>query len=391
MKLKKIALLTLSLIVSLILLELGLRFVVPHLINLAYTNTIYDDKLGHRINKSLYGIDENGFRNPKILEQVDIAVLGDSHTYGVNASLENSWPQQLAKMANSSVYNFGVNGYGGLQYDYLMEEAINLRPKHIIIGLYLANDLYDVCKLINKLRYWQVRLKELGYKVEDCIPSSNSSSILKQTLSKLHLRQPLSKLHLSSLSAYSFRKIYKRLYLRDTIDIKEDTFLTITNNKRIASLKRNMDIGRERIRLGFEITKDIIEDSNRKANLNNTEFSVVFIPSKERVFFDYLNERGYQLPIYYNELVDNEVKLIEMFSNSFKKQGIKFVDAKPYVEKQIYNSKPVYKPSDAHPLRAGYKAYATAAFDCIIKENKSTYEQYCNKGPTERRAFVEEE
>jgi len=83
MKFKKTALFTLSIIISLVLLELGLRFVLPLVIDLSYTNKVYDEKLGHRVNKSLSGIDENGFRNSKILEQADIAVLGDSHTYGV--------------------------------------------------------------------------------------------------------------------------------------------------------------------------------------------------------------------------------------------------------------------------------------------------------------------
>lgn len=381
MKFKKTALFTLSIIISLVLLELGLRFVLPLVIDLSYTNKIYDEKLGHRVNKSLSGIDENGFRNSKILEQADIAVLGDSHTYGVNASLEESWPQQVAEMANMSVYNFGVGNYGSLQYDYLMGEAINLRPKHIIIGLYFANDLNDVCELINERQYWQVRLKELGYSIEDCIDSSNLSSILKNALSKLHL---------SLLTTRGFKKIYERLNLSDSIKIIEDEFFTIINNKRIASHKRMMDMERKRIRLGFKITKDILEDSNRKANLNNTEFGVVFIPSKERVFFDYLTEKGYQLPADYNELVDNEVKLIEMFSNSFKEQGIKFVDAKPYVEELIYKSKPLYPLSDnGHPFAIGYNAYARAVFDCIIKENID--KEYCNKAPSVRERFADED
>ncbi len=381
MKFKKTALFTLSIIISLVLLELGLRFVLPLAIDLSHTNKIYDEKLGHRVNKSLSGIDENGFRNSEILEQADIAALGDSHTYGVNASLEESWPQQVAEMANMSVYNFGVGNYGSLQYDYLMEEAINLRPKHIIIGLYLANDLNDVCKLINERQYWQIRLKELGYSIEDCNNSSNLSSILKNTLSKLHL---------SLLTTRGFKKVYEWLNLGDSINIKEDEFSTTIKNKRIASHKRTMDMERERIRLGFKITKNIIENSNRKANLNNTEFGVVFIPSKERVFFDYLTKRGYQLPADYNELVDNEVKLIEMFSNSFKEQGIKFVDAKPYVEEQIYKSKPLYPLSDnGHPFAIGHNAYARAVFDCIIKENID--EESCNKVPTVRGEFTDED
>jgi len=370
MKFKKLALITFSLIVSLILLELGLRFVVPLLINLPYRNKIYDDKLGHTVNKSLSGIDENGFGNPEILEQADIVVLGDSHTYGIHVNSEQSWPQQLAKMANMTVYNFGVGGYGSLQYYYLMEEALKLKPKHIMIGLYLANDLNDVCKLISKMQYWQVRLEELGYNVETCFKSYKKPSILKQMISNQHL---------SLLTVYGLKKIYKWSNFGGAVNIREETFSTIIKNKRIASNKSKMDLERESIHLGFEITKDILKVFNRKANLDNIEFSVVIIPSKERVFFDYLTERGYQLPNNYSEMVDNEIKLVDMFSYFFNEQGIKFVDAKPYVEQQIYKSKPVYPPSsNGHPVGIGYHAYATAAFNCIFTENKNTDGKYCN-------------
>ena len=50
---------------------------------------------------SLRDIDENGFRNPKLFEEVDIVTVGDSFTYGNNVSSEKSWPQQLPSQLTS--------------------------------------------------------------------------------------------------------------------------------------------------------------------------------------------------------------------------------------------------------------------------------------------------
>lgn len=380
MKFKNIALIIFSLLTTLILAEVVLKLLTPTLINSSLTNQIYDDKLGYKMNQSLIGIDENGFRNPKSIKQAEIVVLGDSHTYGHNVNSEDSWPNQLANMANMTVYNFGMVGYGSLQYYYLIDEAIKLKPKHIIIGLYLANDLNDVCKFVNKTDYWQKWVKELGYNVEICLQSSNRPNRFEQFLSQQHL---------VSLTESVYKKIYRSLDLGDAVNVKEKRNPTLIKYNRIVDHKNNMDMERESISIGFEITKDVLKDTKRKADLNGIEFGVVFIPSKERVFYDYLTEKGYQLSTDYNDLIDNETTLVAKFSCFFNELGIKFVEAKPYVLRELYSSKGVYRPTDdGHPLEIGYKAYGKAAFDHIITESKNTDGYNCNGLPPEGKALT---
>jgi len=130
------------------------------------------------MNPSLKDIDSNGFRNKnkKEAKKFDIVTLGDSHTFGYNVSSEESWPQQLAHMANKSVYNFGIGGYGILQYYRLFDEAIKLKPKHIILGLFLENDLNDLCKLMNKKGFWKKWAKKRGYNIEPCVIGGQSNT-----------------------------------------------------------------------------------------------------------------------------------------------------------------------------------------------------------------------
>src|SRR3954462_2215482 len=41
----------------------------------------------------------------------------------------------------------GVGGYGPVQYLVLTDQALQLSPKTIVVGLYLGNDLYDAYHL----------------------------------------------------------------------------------------------------------------------------------------------------------------------------------------------------------------------------------------------------
>ncbi len=360
---KKIILITSSVLVSLILIELGLRLIAPVFIYSPLENQIEDDKLGRVMDPALKDIDENGFRNPDSIEQADIVALGDSHTYGVNVVSEKSWPRQLGDMSDMTVYNLGVGGYGSLQYYYLYDKALKLKPKHIILALYVPNDLDDVCKLIDISDYWHGWAREHGYNDEVCFDSSGSFNGFKEFLSGLNTYW---------MAATFIKRAYEATDLWDSVVIRDEKNSTLIKYRSVTSHKKKMDLKRRRISLGFEITKDIVEDFKRRADLNGIDFGVVFIPSKERAFFDYLMEKGYKLPPDYPELVDNENKLVDKFSRFFEGLGIKYVDAKPYVLRELYGSGNVYSSTDdGHPVETGYKAYAEAAYDGIITKNKN--------------------
>jgi len=57
-----------------------------------------DEILGMQVKKNSAGHDLNGFRNIEVPKKVDILVLGDSQTYGTNASLEENWPSTLGRL-----------------------------------------------------------------------------------------------------------------------------------------------------------------------------------------------------------------------------------------------------------------------------------------------------
>jgi lysophospholipase L1-like esterase len=91
-----------------------------------------DPILGYRIAPYTTGHDALGFRNAHVPERVDVVAVGDSQTYGVSATRENSWPQQLGRLLGQSVYNMALGGYGSGSDPRRIEPGIDRsRPARI--------------------------------------------------------------------------------------------------------------------------------------------------------------------------------------------------------------------------------------------------------------------
>jgi lysophospholipase L1-like esterase len=81
-----------------------------------------------------------------------IFVLGDSHTYAIGVSMDQTWAKMLERKLNSTyqaekfrVYNGGVTGFNMHQYLLrLIDQGPMLRPHYVVLGLSYATDLYDL-------------------------------------------------------------------------------------------------------------------------------------------------------------------------------------------------------------------------------------------------------
>ena len=81
-----------------------------------------------------------------------LLVLGDSHTYAIGVSTEQTWAKVLQNKLNAAyspnrfrTYNGGVVGYSMHQYLIrLIDQGPELRPQYVILGLSYATDLYDL-------------------------------------------------------------------------------------------------------------------------------------------------------------------------------------------------------------------------------------------------------
>ena len=105
--------------------------------------SIPDDLLRSRPNPLVPDHDASGWRNPEVLERADIVALGDSQTYGNEVAMLNAWPLLLGARIGVSAYNMAFGGFGPVEYYLLGPEAMEKRPRVIVVGIYSGNDLFD--------------------------------------------------------------------------------------------------------------------------------------------------------------------------------------------------------------------------------------------------------
>ena len=117
--------------------------------------TIKDEVLGIRVVPGAAGFDEWGFRNRRVPETADIVAIGDSHTYGNNARMSESWPYVVGRITGLSVYNLALGGYGPNQYFHLLTtRAVKLRPRWVVCGLYLGDDFENAFLMTYGTAHW---------------------------------------------------------------------------------------------------------------------------------------------------------------------------------------------------------------------------------------------
>lgn len=79
-----------------------------------------------------------------------VAILGDSFTWGYGVEASERFSDLLALKTGVETINFGLSGYGTIQYYLMLDRVLSLKPDLVIIAFCLQNDFDDS---INSYRY----------------------------------------------------------------------------------------------------------------------------------------------------------------------------------------------------------------------------------------------
>ena len=151
-----------STILSLVVLELGLRAILPS--PGGEEMNVPDPEIGKTLRPGYEGVQQgvevrinsHGMRGPEIpLEKPEgtfrILVLGDSWTFGVGTSQEETYPSRLENILRErypgrgiDVLNAGVSGYETYnEAVWFRRIGKRFRPDLVVVGFYPVNDLHD--------------------------------------------------------------------------------------------------------------------------------------------------------------------------------------------------------------------------------------------------------
>lgn len=355
-----------SLSVGLILGEIVARLVLNPADYLSVT-THDDPVLGLTIEPDAAGFDAWGFRNSHVPAQVDVVALGDSHTFGNMATMLDAWPSVVSRETGFSVYNLGVGGYGPNQYYHLLKtKALSLKPRHVLVGLYLGDDFENAFSITYGLDHWATWRTEHRDRVNSDIWSDTEPpgrfKILRNWLSRESFVYRLV-MHGPLVSAINEHRRFASAGRGEhpAVATLEIPSRGIREAFRPIGLAARLDPDDPNVRVGKRLTFTFLEEMNRLTREQGSSFSVVIIPTKEMVFSKDLEASQHlHLKDAVTAVITNGLRARDEVMASLEQAGIPYVDTLPSLTEAI--GEPLYAPTteDMHPSRGGYAVIAHA-------------------------------
>jgi hypothetical protein len=262
----------------------------------------------------------------------------------------------------------GMGGYGPNQYFYLLKNrALSLKPKVIICGLYMGDDFENAYSITYGLDYWaslrSLQLRPANYNIWDTAPvdvswNKKTRVWLSQhsVIYQLVFHGPLMGLLQGEYQIRHASEIYPGV--ATTLDIPEKHILEAFRPEGLAV---RLDQQSAAVQEGMRITFELLKQMKELCDQHRVQFVVLVIPTKERVFSEYL-EHNSKLPMrnVLDGLISNEQIARAKTFQALTEAGITYVDALPALREGITNQLYARTAADMHPNQNGYKIIAEA-------------------------------
>jgi lysophospholipase L1-like esterase len=321
-----------------------------------------DPELRWRIEPLSSGHDVWGFRNRAVPSQADIVAIGDSQTYGINATLGETWPSILARLRGARVYQLALGGYGPVEYEKLLRKhALALRPHVVIVGLYLGNDLFDAA-IPFRLQTGRIKPQDLVARVEE-------------------RARPLGRWR-TWMSRHS---MFYRMALAVCGDVLRKSEMRIRTVDRACVLVRDrggrivtgltpelrqaaLDTEDEAVINGIETTASCLVRMHKGCTQNGIRFLVVLIPTKESV---YAGTEGSDAATVVR-VAELELEAKRRLMALLGPAGIDVVDVLPALRSEVRSGRHPYPPNlDGHPNAPGYEAVARVVAEALAAPERT--------------------
>jgi lysophospholipase L1-like esterase len=347
-----------------------------------------DARLGERPNPALAQHDARGWRNALRPEQSFAVAIGDSQTYGEEVRPEEAWPQRLAALSGRSVYNISLGGYGPVEYERLLDEAFELSPHVVLVGLYSGNDLADAY-LSAYPRALAPALRSEDPELRGRCASLDATRDLKDAWeatreARKGSLQRLARFAQSSRTFLLARAAWRVLESRAARASDDEPDTEVFENLRARAARAGgdlllpfqdaalatvltpaarlavLDTGDPRVEEGLRIAlAALLRMADRCAG--RCAFAVVGIPTKELVFAERVRASGASATPVLAELALRETLVWERIRRSLRDAGIPFVDTLPVLRTLVAAARNPYRDDwNGHLVAAGNQAIAEA-------------------------------
>jgi hypothetical protein len=354
-----VAVMLTSLVFATMVCEVGARLVLNPADYLSVT-TLRDPVLGMTIAPNSPGFDKWGFRNPAVPERVDILALGDSHTFGNTAKMDEAWPSVVQRQTGLTVYNMGLGGYGPNQYYQLLTtRGLSLHPKRVVLGLYMGDDFENAFSTTYGLDHWAPLRTGRWGKVEADIWGDSEPpgrfKVFRNWLSRNSMVYRLV-IHGQGLRALKGSVQTKMATSDPSVTTFDSADGTIHEAFRPIRIANGLDQERAEVKEGMRLTFHFLDEMNLACQKSGCVFSVVVIPTKETVFAKYLqSEPQLNLKDVVNAVITNEQIATTVLEKFLVDERIPYTLALPALRERVTEQLYYRGPADMHPGPNGYR------------------------------------
>lgn len=367
--------LALTLGLGVAVMEVGLRLALNPS-DFMQASLVDDPVLGQRIAPGTSGHDALGYRNAQVPAKVRVVAIGDSHTYGVSAPRDGSWPQQLSGRLGEPVYNLGLGGFGPLQYLHLARTtARDLQPKVVVVGFYFGNDVVDAYYMAHGRLQWHAWRRSEGTPpavsgegdVTEEPPKRFGA--LRDWLARHSMLYSVLRATITKALAGAGRRSAAEMPATDARWAWSDPAAPATRTVfKPQGRLHALDLERPVVAEGLQISQQALSELATELARQGARLLIVLIPTKERAYCSYLKATGAAMPAAHGRLCDAESMTKARLVQHLAQQRIEHVDATPALEARIAAHAQLYPPDeDGHEQTAGYAVIAGVVADALAR------------------------
>lgn len=331
---------------------------------------VKDDVLGIVVAPHSSGFDEWGFRNNEVPAAADVVAVGDSHTYGNTAKMNDAWPSVVARATKLQVYNLGLGGYGPNQYYHLLTtKGLNLHPKWVVCGIYMGDDFENAFMITYGLDHWaSLRIgqwEKVNYDIWGSTAPPVWGADIRNWLSEHSMVYRL-------IFHGPVFAILKEAVRFDQVSAKSDPYTTaliiedqdIREAFRPSGMAERLDKNSAPVREGIRITFQLLKEMDRACLQAGCKLLVMIIPTKETVFAEYIAKNSQMhLRDVLERVIVNEQSVKMDLVRFLSSEGIAYVDALPALRRSVKEKLYAQTTRDMHPGKNGYRVIG----DTVVK------------------------
>ena len=313
--------------------------------------------------------DAEGFRNPVVREQIDVAALGDSFTDAMASPVEEGWPARLEKITGWKVQNYGTSAFGPQQELYALEDyAIQHHPRRVVLAFFAGNDLFDAerfdrweregdkpgeetagWRLIKKFRRYQTLY--LATLLRVAWPQNSVAAVSDRRSSGDHPRFDRGFFEIPTAETGRLRFAFMPPYLQ-----------------KLATSRDEFEGSH-----GWELTRATLRRMKETCDRAGSRLSIMFVPSKAEVYWPLVEpslgpeqlQQAIDFCCLYNhmkirpaEIQANRLAQNDLLRDFCAHENISFLDLTPALEKSAGTGHAVFYTDDDHLNATGHEIAA---------------------------------